>query len=61
MNKITTWSILLVFTILTSASFAQNFRLFDKTTNQTISGFTYSKGNENTYIFSHPDYTSLTK
>jgi hemoglobin/transferrin/lactoferrin receptor protein len=61
MNKITIWSILLVFKILTSASFAQNFRLFDKTTNQTISGFTYSKGNENTYIFSHPDYTSLTK
>ena len=61
MNKITIWSILLVFTILTSASFAQNFRLFDKTTNQTISGFTYSKGNENTYIFSHHDYTSLTK
>ncbi|NDC29865.1 MAG: hypothetical protein EBZ58_02765 [Bacteroidetes bacterium] len=61
MNKITIWSILLVVSIMTSASYAQNFRLFDKTTNQTITGFTYSKANENTYTFSHPDYISLTK
>ena len=61
MNKITIWSILLVVTIMTSASYAQNFRLFDKTTNQTIIGYTVSKANENTYTFSHPDYNSLTK
>ena len=61
MYKITIWSILLVVSISISASYGQNFRLFDKTTNQSITGFTYSKANDNTFTFSHPDYMSLTK